>query len=270
MNNILVRAISGAVFVVIIIGSIYYDVYSALSCLAAFALLGLREFYQLFRSSDKVSVSPVLGTTVGMTLFLAFALYFISIISLPLAVVIVIPTLFISLLAELWRKKENPILNLGVHFLGIFYVAVPFTMMFFIRTHHAHILIYMFLLIWSNDTFAFLTGKMMGKTKLFERISPNKTWEGTIGGVVMTIAVSILIAFFTQTAYGFWIPAAVLIALSAIFGDLLESLFKRSLNIKDSGNIMPGHGGILDRFDAALFAAPIFLCWWLFYTYFCV
>ncbi len=270
MNNILVRASSGAVFVLIVIGSLYYSVYSSVICLGAFALLGLIEFYQLFKNSNQISVSTVLGTVVGMIIFIAFSLRLLGEMSWAVTAIISIPVIFISLLSELWRKKENPILNLGVHLFGIVYVIAPFIMMFYIRIYNDYLLIFMFLLIWANDTFAFLTGKMMGKTKLFERISPNKTWEGTIGGIVMTIVIAIVISFLSSKEHGFWIVAALLVSSAAIFGDLLESLFKRSLNIKDSGNIMPGHGGILDRFDAVLFAAPIFLCWWLFYIYFCI
>lgn len=264
MNNILVRGMSGAVFVVVVIGSLYYSVYSALVCLSVFTLLGLTEFYGLFKASDKISVSPVIGTVTGMFLFAMVSLSEINLVR-PGFSMLIIPALFLGMLTEIWRKKDNPLLNLGVQFLGIMYVAVPFTLMFLIRHD---ILIFMFILIWSNDTFAFLAGKMMGKTKLFERISPNKTWEGTIGGIVMTFVVAVLIAYFRHEHYTFWLPAALIIAPCAIFGDLLESLFKRSLNIKDTGNIMPGHGGILDRFDAALFAAPFFLCWWTIYNYF--
>lgn len=135
-------------------------------------------------------------------------------------------------------------------------------------SHQNPLAIGMFLLIWTNDTFAYLTGRFIGKTKLFERISPKKTWEGTIGGVVFTIGVGYLIGLWSSDYTStFWMVSAVLIAPCAIFGDLLESLFKRSLNIKDSGNILPGHGGILDRFDATLFAVPFFYSWVMFYNF---
>jgi phosphatidate cytidylyltransferase len=128
----------------------------------------------------------------------------------------------------------------------------------------------MFLLIWTNDSFAFLTGKFFGKTKLFERISPKKTWEGTIGGGLLTILVAALLAFFYNDKQDliFWIGAAIIVVPCSVLGDLLESLFKRNLNLKDSGTILPGHGGILDRFDAALFTVPFYFCWSLFYSYY--
>ena len=125
-----------------------------------------------------------------------------------------------------------------------------------------NIVIGLFLLIWTNDTFAYLTGWIFGRTKLFERISPKKTWEGTIGGFLFTILIGYLIGSLFQpgTSY-FWIIAAIIIAPCAIFGDLLESLFKRSRDLKDTGNILPGHGGVLDRFDAAFYAIPFFYAW---------
>lgn len=269
MNNILVRALSGAVFVTLVIGSLSYNLYATVICIGLFSVLGLNEFYNLFKASKTVSVSPVLGTLVGFSIFALFALSLLELIP-DIYIFITIPLLFLSMMAELWRQKENPLLNLGVLFLGFFYVVVPFVLMIFMQkqTIESYTLIFMFLLIWTNDTFAYLTGRWLGKTKLIERISPNKTWEGTIGGIVMTFAVALVIAYFNDHNYIFWGISAVIIAPGAIYGDLLESLFKRSLNIKDTGNIMPGHGGILDRFDAVLFTVPFFFCWWLFYTYF--
>lgn len=269
MNNILVRALSGAVFVALVIGSLSYNLVTTVSCIGLFTLLGLNEFYNLFKDSKSVSVSPLLGTFVGFSIFALFALNLLEIIQ-EIYIILIIPLLFLSMITELWRKKENPLLNLGVLFFGFFYVVVPFVLMIVmqVQTIESYTLIFMFLLIWTNDTFAYLTGRWLGKTKLIERISPNKTWEGTIGGIIMTFVVALVIAHFNDQTYIFWGISALIIAPGAIYGDLLESLFKRSLNIKDTGNIMPGHGGILDRFDAVLFTVPFFFCWWLFYTYF--
>lgn len=270
MSNILVRTLSGAVFIALIIGSIYFGTYSTIICLGLFMLLGLHEFYHLFKTSEIISVQAISNTITGTIIYTLIALYFIDIIpDFKIIILILFPLLFINLLIEIWRKKTQPILNLGIQFLGYFYVVVPFLIMIFISKEFNYLwLIFMFILIWTNDTFAYLSGRFFGKTQLFERISPKKTWEGTIGGILMTVLMSMAIAFFTQESYFFWTGAALIIAPSAIFGDLLESLFKRSLNIKDSGNIMPGHGGILDRFDAALLTAPFFLCWVLIYNYF--
>ncbi len=118
-----------------------------------------------------------------------------------------------------------------------------------------------------NDTFAYLSGRIAGKTKLIERISPNKTWEGTIGGIIFTILAGIAVGYlFDSEHILFWIVSAIIIAPCAILGDLIESLFKRNLDVKDTGNIMPGHGGILDRFDATFLVVPFFLAWAFIYS----
>ena len=124
----------------------------------------------------------------------------------------------------------------------------------------------MFILIWTNDSMAYATGRLIGKTKLFERISPKKTWEGTIGGIIFTLGAGFLWSFYvSELPLIFWIICSPLVAVAAIFGDLFESQIKRQLGVKDSGTILPGHGGILDRFDAALMAIPIFYGLWMIY-----
>jgi phosphatidate cytidylyltransferase len=125
-----------------------------------------------------------------------------------------------------------------------------------------------FLLIWTNDSFAYFSGRAFGKHKLFERISPKKTWEGTFGGILFTLLLGFIIgSYINKGEVLFWMISALIIAPGAILGDLLESLFKRSLAVKDSGKILPGHGGVLDRFDAALFTIPFFYCWSIIYLY---
>jgi phosphatidate cytidylyltransferase len=114
-----------------------------------------------------------------------------------------------------------------------------------------------FFLLWSSDSFAYVFGNLLGKTKLFERISPKKSWEGFIGGLISTVAISFLLAYFNpEIATIHWVVIAVLIVVCGSLGDLTESLLKRSLNVKDSGSILPGHGGMLDRFDGLLLSAP--------------
>jgi phosphatidate cytidylyltransferase len=123
--------------------------------------------------------------------------------------------------------------------------------------NNARIILGFFILIWSNDTFAYLVGRSVGKTKLFQRISPGKTWEGTVGGVICTQGIAYALSiYFTELEPIHWHVVAVIVSVFGTLGDLVESMFKRSLGVKDSGNILPGHGGILDRFDAVLVAAP--------------
>lgn len=276
MSNILVRSLSGAVFISLILLPLFHpNSIIATIVLSLFAVLGILEYNQLFKTSDSIELNWKLNFFFSLAIFGflaaglqgAFGYFF-----LPLTVII-FPLLFLWALIELWRKKKNPIVNIAVSFFVLIYVCVPFLIAININIDDHNPfpkLAGMFILIWTNDTFAYLSGRFFGKTKLFERISPKKTWEGTIGGVLFSFAMAIALSLlFDPTNLFFWLITVAIITPCAIFGDLLESLFKRSLSIKDSGNIMPGHGGILDRFDAALFALPFFFMWLIFYTYFC-
>ncbi len=270
MNNLLLRSITGLLFAVVVLGSIIWDPYAQAIVFSIFMVLGLNEFYNLFKEHSVVYVSKEIGIFIGIFIF--SLLVGISFQWLPIiSILFIFPLFFTLILAELWRKKANPILNMSVLVFGIIYVVIPFYLTIDLNlrnTDYLPLVVGMYLLIWTNDTFAYLTGRLIGKTKLFERISPKKTWEGTIGGILFTLLVGYIIgAFVNRGNEFFWIISAIIIAPCAIYGDLLESLFKRSLNIKDSGSILPGHGGILDRFDAALFAIPFFYCWAMMFSY---
>jgi phosphatidate cytidylyltransferase len=176
------------------------------------------------------------------------------------------PIFFLPFLGMLFSKKKEPIKAISLQYLSWIYVVLPFLLMIQIYKFGGHddswiYIIGLFVVVWSNDSFAYLTGRAFGKTKLFERISPKKTWEGTIGGVVMAVLVSIIYAHFVDQNYQFWAISALLIAPAAVLGDLIESKIKRTAGVKDSGSIMPGHGGVLDRFDAVIFATPFYFFW---------
>lgn len=271
MNNLVQRILTGIVFISLIIGSLWYGFYSAFAVMGLFLILGLFEYFNLFKEDKRIQLN---GTVNSLLLFSTFLIFGFSLFPFikPQVVVFVLPIVFISILTELWRKKENPIFNIGIVTLGFVYLVIPFSIIVLLSNHSSHehpYVIGMLLLIWTNDSFAYLSGRFFGRTKLFERISPKKTWEGTIGGVLFTLIVAYFISFWSnQTDLMFWLIAAVLIAPSSILGDLLESLFKRTLNIKDSGKILPGHGGILDRFDATIYTIPFFYTWFIIYNYF--
>lgn len=271
MNNLIQRSITGALFALVVLGSILWDPYAQALFFSVFMVLGLVEFYNLFNNHRVVKVSKEIGIFIGIFIF--SLLVGISFQWLPvISILFIFPLFFTLILAELWRKKEHPLVNISVLVFGIIYIVIPFFLTIDLNLRNTSYLpsvVGMYLLIWTNDTFAYFTGRFIGKTKLFERISPKKTWEGTLGGIVFTLLLGYIIgAFINRGEELFWVISAIIIAPCAIFGDLLESLFKRSLNIKDSGNILPGHGGILDRFDAALFAIPFFYCWAMIYDYF--
>ena len=267
MSNIFQRVITGALFVALIIGSILLGSYTTVGVFSAFLILGLVEYFKLFKENKIVQLKWGLPVTVSILIYALLLSSLFFNVDVKLVGALIIPILLLMMITELWRKKTNPLVNLGIQLFGFFYLVIPFFLTVYIRSKDnefgGYTLVGMYVLIWSNDTFAYLSGRFFGKTKLFERISPKKTWEGMIGGVILTLAIGLLIGYFDiERGVYFWLPAAMIVVPSAIFGDLLESLFKRSLNIKDSGNILPGHGGILDRFDAALFTIPFFFCWW--------
>ncbi len=172
-------------------------------------------------------------------------------------------TIFITFASILFAKKEEVISHLGKIFLSIIYIVVPFTLIVqipFLNSSFNYInttILGVFILIWTNDTFAFLIGKNFGKRKLLERISPNKTIEGFIGGMIFTFIVSFILSNkFLGISQTQWIVIAGIVSIFGVLGDLIESMFKRQAGVKDSSNFIPGHGGFLDRFDSVIFAAP--------------
>lgn len=239
--------------------------------MGVFMALGLYEFYKLFQDHENIEINWVGGFLIGILLYVVSVSVLFGFVSAHV-LYLLIPILFILYSSELLRKKQNSLLNAGVVSLSMLYLVVPFILMVQINQNDSNsfpILAGMFCLIWMNDTFAYLSGRFFGKTKLIERISPNKTWEGTIGGFIFTLIGAIAIGFiFDISQVYFWIVSGIVIAPCSVIGDLLESLFKRNVNVKDSGGILPGHGGILDRFDSTLFTVPFFLAWTYFYTYF--
>lgn len=175
-------------------------------------------------------------------------------------VLVVIPIL-LAFIIELFRGGKNPAQVIGTYLLGVFYVSLPVMFLFWIATPDAYYkpnrVFGLLWLVWTNDTLAYLVGSQIGKHKLFERISPKKTWEGTIGGVVGTILMAWgLSHYVTDFSPEQWLALGIVVSIFGTLGDLVESMLKRSAGIKDSGNLFPGHGGFLDRFDAFLFMLP--------------
>ena len=225
-------------------------------------MLALHEFYKIIETTASVNTSSTANIVGGVLLFAASFLYFSGVISTP---VIFFPYLFYFMLlfiSELFLKKQNPILSLAYSVLGQIYLAIPFSLLNFIAfsytgTYHYVYILALFVLIWVDDSFAYVSGMTLGRHKMFERVSPKKSWEGFIGGAICTVLASLVFAFYFPglSTLG-WIGFAVIVIIFGTLGDLIESLMKRTLNIKDSGTILPGHGGILDRFDSLIFAIP--------------
>ncbi|MGB0524127.1 MAG: phosphatidate cytidylyltransferase [Flammeovirgaceae bacterium] len=159
------------------------------------------------------------------------------------------------------KKDKSPFANIAFTFLGIIYVGVPFALMnlavFYQGEYRFEILLGALFILWANDTGAYFAGKNFGHRKLFKRVSPKKTWEGSIGGGILAVGIGVAVSFyFGVLPLWKWVSISVIIAVAGTYGDLVESLFKRSIRIKDSGKSIPGHGGFLDRFDGLLIASP--------------
>jgi phosphatidate cytidylyltransferase len=269
MNNLVLRSLTGLVFISSIIFPVLFSKEAAVGVFSLYFVLGIIEFYRLFKSGERFQINWETST------IFACIIYGLSVGAalgwVPIWMLMIIPcAVFILFLLELWRKTKQPLNNMAINIFGIVYLVIPFTFMAILSNNPNNgfpLVLGMFILIWINDSFAYLSGRYMGKHKMFERVSPKKTWEGTLGGFLFTIIGGILIAYFTEQEFIFWIISAIIISPLSIVGDLLESLMKRDLNIKDSGNILPGHGGILDRFDATIFVSPFYFFWIFIYSF---
>lgn len=263
LPNIVVRVLAGVVFVSLLIGGILINEYTFISIFSIVTGLALYEFYGLMNKTGRGPVSKWANSIGGIILFLASYLFF----SHNVLVGFVVYALYVSIvfISELYLKKSDPIRSLSYAILGQVYIAFPFSLVnYMVFPYEAAIgeysyvyILAIFVFIWVNDSFAYLSGMMLGKHRLFERISPKKSWEGFIGGVVFAIISSVIYAhFFSFLTLAQWIGFAVVVVVFGTWGDLIESLMKRTLGVKDSGNMIPGHGGILDRFDSTILAIP--------------
>lgn len=262
LPNIAVRAIAGLVFISILLFGILFNAYAYIIIFGLFTLLSAYEFYGLIEKHAKVPLAKTFDTIIALVLFLSSSLYFSNICGSFLIFLPYLILLQIFFISELFLKRKNAIASMAYFSLGQLYIALPFALSAFLVFGVAHsftpiYLLAVFVLIWVNDTFAYLTGMTIGKHKLFERISPKKTWEGFIGGIVFSMIASYLFYYFSglHNLY-IWFGFAIITSVIGTLGDLIESLIKRTLEVKDSGHIIPGHGGILDRLDSTILAIP--------------
>jgi phosphatidate cytidylyltransferase len=271
------RAITGFFFIIVMLGSVNAGDYVFGAFYLLLCLLCLHEFYGLNIKSG-IQPNRVAGFITAVLVFCGFALLNYSLIAeMPVAgdiiawghrLLFLLPlSVSAILIQELYKIDPSPFTNIAYTILGVVMVCIPFTFfvaLAYLRTdgsetgHSLHIPLGFLLMLWSNDTGAYLVGRAVGRTKLFERHSPKKTWEGFIGGVLIAALVGFIISiYFKDLPWNQWVSIGVIIGCFGTLGDLVESMFKRSINIKDSGGILPGHGGLLDRFDGFLVAAPI-------------
>lgn len=295
MSEILKRSITGAIFVIIIVFSILFNSITFFFLFLLITYFCLNEFYELC-DSVKIRVQKLTGISIGLLLYIYSFLFAINLINIK-HFIIFFPITIIVFIIELYRNKRKPISSLAFTFLGLILIAIPFSLLIHIvlktqliipgtqflnnnsiitydildkiinhfDKYNSQFLLYspnkllgIFILIWTFDTAAYLVGITFGKKKLFLRISPKKSWEGLAGGAFFSIGMACFLSlFFKDLKIINWIIISIIIIIVGTYGDLVESLLKRSFEVKDSSNILPGHGGFLDRFDSFLFSIPI-------------
>ena len=264
LNNLQLRIIAGVAGSTFIIGSIVSGKWGFFGVFLLMALCCLYEFYKLVK--NVCQPNALLGIVIGTAnlLLCFYYLFFDSEIS-PVWFVLNLPMVTLVFLVELYRKSETPFQNIAFTILGVIYIALPFCLLLFAANsisvdsngYSYQFAIGSMLMLWANDTGAYAAGRTMGKTKLFERISPKKTWEGAAGGLLLSLLFAYGCAhWFQDLALIHWIVLSIITVIIGSYGDLVESMLKRSIQIKDSGSIIPGHGGFLDRFDGLLLALP--------------
>ena len=262
MSTLVQRGITGIIFVTVMIAGIYGG---RIPFQLLFALITVMSIWEYLNLTVKGNLfRRVFGTFLCTTPYLIMAAYlnnFIGIAEATNLAILFLPILMLIFLYELTAKAEKPYNNIGHIFLALLYIGVPFALLLLVVLGNGqfrpNIVMGILIMTWMNDTGAYLVGSKIGKTKLFPRISPKKTWEGSLGGVFVTFIVAyILSLYFTSLTLGQWLILGALVAVFGSLGDLVESMLKRSINVKDSGNILPGHGGMLDRFDAFIFLIP--------------
>ncbi|MDR0939968.1 MAG: phosphatidate cytidylyltransferase [Mediterranea sp.] len=267
MNNFTRRSITGVLFVAVLVGCILYSPISFGALFVVVTALTTYEFGQLVNlRMPGASLNKVVTMLGSAFLFLSILAFCIDAIGSKVFIPYLLLLMYL-LISELYLKKDNPALNWACSMLSQIYIGLPFALLNVLAfqanpgngtVSYNYILpLSIFIFLWLSDTGAYCVGSLMGKHRLFERISPKKSWEGSIGGGVVAIASSFLLAHcFPFMSMPAWAGLALTVVVFGTWGDLTESLFKRQLGVKDSGNILPGHGGMLDRFDSALLAIP--------------
>jgi phosphatidate cytidylyltransferase len=269
MSNFWARTITGLSMVFILLAGLYFNEWIFVTLFFIISVLGIFEFYKII-TSEICHPQKSFGVIAGILLYISIIAVHYIYISVDnfelffLPFFLPIPIFFLPFIIEIYRKKPQPLANIAFTILPVFYIALPLALLNIMNDKEAfHFLgfpIFLtgyFILTWSYDTAAYLYGKQFGKHKLFERISPKKTWEGTIAGSVVALLIATGLFFLVKSInLADWYALTFLVLFFGTFGDLVESLIKRNLNIKDSGSILPGHGGILDRFDTIFISAP--------------
>ena len=267
MSNIITRTITGVFVVAAIFGSIIWHPYAFGGLFLIISAMGLSEFLSLV-SGNELRPKKIFALSAGMLIYLLFFLTANKLIP-AYFMIAAFPFFLIIILPEILGASPN-FKNIISSIFGIVYIILPLGLLNFILFSNSGsweplLLLSYFLIVWINDIFAYLTGSFFGRRKLLERVSPKKTWEGCFGGLTFSLAAAWGISYFVPLlTLKQWLALAVITVVTGIIGDLSESLLKRSYNVKDTGSLLPGHGGILDRFDSMLVSVPVVLLYLIF------
>lgn len=271
-KNLIVRTITGVLFVACMV-SCFLHPRAMVFLFAIITGLSIWEYCGLVNEQSDITVNRFITTIAGMYLFLAVAGYRTGIVGNFIVFVPYLLTIVYLFISELYTGNKNAIHDWAYTMLSQMYIALPFSMINILafenssfdgQVHFDTLLpLSVFIFLWTNDTGAYCSGSLFGKHKLFPRISPGKSWEGSIGGGIFVIIAAAIVGYFANSgdaphtlSIAGWIGLGIVVVFFGTWGDLVESLFKRTLGVKDSGNILPGHGGMLDRFDSSLMAIP--------------
>lgn len=254
-KNLGLRTVAGALLGVVVIGAALWSPWALAVVAAAVVVLGQDELFRMVATDGTVKPMGTLAMCLGVALVCSSVLH-----PSPVVLLTILFALPIVIVAELTRGKERPLENIATSIFGLIYTAVPMALMMLVgfvgeEWIPVRVLAIIFI-VWINDIFAYLVGCSIGKHKMCPSISPKKSWEGFFGGILFAVAFAMAVGYMMEGNIYLWGGLGAVVALAGVLGDLVESMIKREYGIKDSGNVIPGHGGILDRFDALLAALP--------------
>lgn len=274
------RLMTAILFVIVMIGGLYGGRYSFVALFGVITALSLWEYHSMVleRYNTRDVLRMLIGLGFGMTPYILSIILQLNLIKsgsdnfIIFTSILFFPFIFLAFVYELFTASKQPFINIGLIVLGMIYIGAPFALLGFIAfdgdTFYANTVFGLLLMTWANDTGGYVVGSKFGKHKLMPRISPKKTWEGYGGGIVITILLSLILGYIFAGKENLdaidWVVLALIVVVFGSIGDLVESMLKRSVKTKDSGNMLPGHGGVLDRFDAFIFLLPFaaaYLLW---------
>lgn len=268
-GTLLIRSLSGAVLLAVVLLTVLLSEYTFLLLMG---LIGVGTLYEYQRLVTKSGADPQRGYGMVAGIFILVLNFMVARGSVPalcLIWLLVVGMLFFII--ELYRKREHPLQNIAVSLAGLFYTFIPVSVLCYFAfpgmgAYTPWIVLSYIFTVWANDVGAYLVGSVLGRHPLFPRISPKKSWEGFIGGVIAAVVFSAYMGHHLGMNEWVWGGFGLVVAVSGVYGDLVESLFKRSVGVKDSGSIMPGHGGFLDRFDALLLSVPFVFIYFIIFA----